>query len=80
MNRRRFQKCFFKLVLLRNMVETKVHKETMVIYKAFEKLVKNSAHANGRIRVITPENGQEYVSIEQELPEMSPDKSLGELK
>ena len=38
LNRQRFQKCFYKLVLLKNIVESRVYKEEMVIYKAFAKL------------------------------------------
>lgn len=42
MNRDRFKKCFYRLVLFRHLVEQKSHKEEIIIYKAFSKLVANS--------------------------------------
>lgn len=39
---RRFRIALYKLILLKNIVETKVHKETMLVLFAFEQLIMNT--------------------------------------
>lgn len=76
MNRIRFRRNFYKLVLFRNIVEVKMHREEMVLYKAFEKLVKHSRPAVPRVstaemngmrmtRVLSPNNAnvEEYITL-----------------
>jgi len=68
------------------MVETRVHKEQMAVYKAFAKLLTNSkravkkrkTHTVDGLEVHTPDladngQGQEFISIENSLPAKSAD-------
>lgn len=79
MNRDRFRRNFYKLVLFRNIVEVRMHREEMVMYKAFEKLVRNAhppakrtstAEINGvrMTRVLSPDNAnvEEYITLGSE--------------
>ena len=59
LNRIRFQKAFYKLVLFRHLVESKMHKETLILYKAFEKLAKNPKQE-------TQNSMAEYLKLEKE--------------
>ena len=79
MNRDRFRRNFYKLVLFRNIVEVKMHREEIVVYKAFERLVRNSRPSAKRIstaeingvrmtRVLSPDNAnvEEYITLGSE--------------
>jgi len=47
-NRNRFRISLYKLILLKNIVETKVHKERMQMLFAFEQLIINTEEADHR--------------------------------
>jgi hypothetical protein len=45
LNRIRFRTCLYKLILFRNIVDQKVHKENMCLLFAFEQLIINTEEA-----------------------------------
>ena len=42
LNKLRFRQCLYKMILFKNIVETKVHKEKMQMLFAFEQLIINT--------------------------------------
>jgi len=42
LNRKRFRVCLYKLILLKNIVDNKVHKEKMSLLYAFEQMIINT--------------------------------------
>ena len=46
MNCRRFRQCLYRLILLKNIIETKVHNESLIMLHAFEQLIINTDEQN----------------------------------
>ena len=64
LNRIRFRTCLYKLILFRNIVQNKVHKENMSCLFAFEQLIINTEECQEEEELMAQELEQQQIREE----------------